>query len=365
MWHCSLSPYLQNLPRNWMWNAWLASLEGRAILEPPQKKRYPGKMDTTRHEEEERRRTVLAFWKLHGLDASVDAYGVSRRTLFRWSKAPVRASRAHRNGYAKQVRNPRICAEIVRFRVLHPNLGKEKLAPLLASFCAAEGIPGSSESTVGRMLNDLKAAGRIPSGATLRMSAKTGRLLEKRPQPRRRKLRRNEYVPDGAGDLLQVDGVLIFVESRRRYAFTAVCLVSRRAFSKTYASASSRNGADFLTCLLETAPFPVDRIQTNNGSKFMKEFSEVAEAASLVHFHNWVKQPKYQGWVERFNWTIQKEFLDWHLDAFGGDLDAFNPRLARWLEFYNGSRVHRSLGKPGQRLTPLQYLTISEECQTG
>ena len=312
-----------------------------------------------------KRKEILEFWNRHGFEATRDAYGVSRRTLFRWQKECTPKSRAHTKGYQKRVNNPLVAREVIRLRTLYPALGKEKLAPLLAEFCVSQGLEVLSESTVGRLLGDLKTKGLLPTGVKLRMSAKTGKLLEKSPQPRRRKLRRNGYVPENPGDLLQLDGVLTFVESRRRYTFTAVDLVSRWAHSKTYTTANSRNGKDFLEEILVKAPFSISHIQTDNGSEFMKEFAEAVEQAPLIHFHNWVKQPKYQGWVERFNRTIQEEFLDWHHELLGGDPDTFNQRLTTWLTFYNTQRVHRSLGKAGQRLTPLQYLKTTAECQRG
>lgn len=348
-----------------IWDARSASPEGRAVLESLAKNMYPKNMDTRQKDEVKRRKEILGFWERHGLDATREAHKVSRRTLFRWQANCTPKSRAHTGGYVKRKIDPLVQGEVIRLRTLYPGLGKEKLAPLLAEYCISQDIPAPSETTTGRILGGLKIQVLLPTGAKLRMSAKTGKLLEKQPQPRRRKLRRNGYLPENPGDLLQLDGVLTFVGNHRRYTFTGVDLVSRWAFSKTYSSASSRNGADFLRVLLATAPFTVKRIQTDNGSKFMKEFGEQVEQVPLIHFHNWVKQPKYQGWIERFNRTIQEEFLDWNHELLGGSPVVFNARLEVWLAFYNSKRIHRALGKAGQRLTPLQYLSTTAKCQRG
>jgi transposase InsO family protein len=95
-----------------------------------------------------------------------------------------------------------------------------------------------------------------------------------------------------------------------------VDLVTRITWSKAYSSASSQHGKDFLNTVLKTAPFTIADIRTNNGSEFLKEFHQAAVEAELVHFFNYVKQPKYQGRIERFNQTIQEEFIDWNLDVF-------------------------------------------------
>ncbi|MDP2734940.1 MAG: DDE-type integrase/transposase/recombinase, partial [bacterium] len=299
--------------------------------------------------------------KLYGRAATEDAFKVCERTLFRWQRDAVPKSRVHRSGYQKRVIHPGLKSEIIRLRGLYPRLGKEKLTPLLAEFCGSLGIPSPSEPTVGRMLAQLKAEGTLRPSTQLKYNGKTGSLRERIPLPQKKKLRRSGYLPELPGDLVQLDGVLVNTLGQRRYTFTAVDLVSRWAFSKTYKTASSRNGADFLHTLLEEAPFKVRHIQTDNGSEFMKEFREAAEAASLIHFFNWVKQPKYQGWVERFNRTIQESFLDWHRASLAGEPDDFNLLLDEWLHFYNTKRVHRALGRSGQRLTPLQYLALSKD----
>ena len=91
----------------------------------------------------------------------------------------------------------------------------------------------------------------------------------------------------------------------------------------------------------------------------------MAQEAELIHFFNYVKQPKYQGWVERFNRTIQEEFINWRHSTLSLDLPSFNQQLDEWLQFYNTKRVHRGLGKPGHRLTPMQYLETTKECHLG
>ncbi len=109
----------------------------------------------------QRRLEILRFWDKHGLAATQDAFGVSRRTLYRW-KAALRASGGNPAALAakscapKRKRtpktDPRLVAEIRRLRTLvDPNLGKDKLHVLLAPWCEAQGIPLPSASTLGRI----------------------------------------------------------------------------------------------------------------------------------------------------------------------------------------------------------------------
>jgi transposase InsO family protein len=55
---------------------------------------------------------------------------------------------------------------------------------------------------------------------------------------------------------------------------------------------------------------------------------------------------------ERFNRTVQEEFVDYHEDLLFTDLGAFNDKLMDWLLWYNGERPHWAL----QLQSPLQFI---------
>src|SRR3989344_2566569 len=96
-----------------------------------------------------RRARILTFWQTHGLAATVDAHDVKRRTLFGWQRK-LKGSRGKLEGLnpgsrkpkvdRKRLRHAGISEEIKRLRFYHPNLGKEKLHPLLLEFCAAKNL---------------------------------------------------------------------------------------------------------------------------------------------------------------------------------------------------------------------------------
>lgn len=94
-------------------------------------------------EEAKRRAKILTFWQAHGLAATVDAHNVKRRTLFEW-KRKLREGRGKLESLNPGSRVPKktrkrlwsaaIIEEIKRLRFDHPNIGKEKLHPLLHEF---------------------------------------------------------------------------------------------------------------------------------------------------------------------------------------------------------------------------------------
>jgi transposase-like protein len=82
----------------------------------------------------EQRFKVLRFWERHGLLATQEAFGVSRRTLFAW-RAQLRRGKGKPHTLAPQSIRPKrlrrrdwpqpLIEEIRRLRAEHPNLGKE------------------------------------------------------------------------------------------------------------------------------------------------------------------------------------------------------------------------------------------------
>lgn len=68
--------------------------------------------------------------------------------------------------------------------------------------------------------------------------------------------------------------------------------------------------------------------------------------------------------VERFNQTIQQDFVDYH-NGLLFDLEKFNTKLVDRLVFYNSRQVHHAFNN---RLSPLQYLLeyekLPKECKS-
>lgn len=85
------------------------------------------------------RQKILDFWHSHGFSATTDAFSVSRATPFRWQKDVIPKKRIRRC-QVRRVVPPGIRAEILRLKLLHPELGKGQLTPLLERFCRARDL---------------------------------------------------------------------------------------------------------------------------------------------------------------------------------------------------------------------------------
>ena len=84
------------------------------------------------------------------------------------------------------------------------------------------------------------------------------------------------------------------------------------------------------------------------------------EARGITHWWPYPRSPTMNAHVERFNRTLQEQFVDYHEALLFDDLAAFNRKLADWLVAYNTVLPHHSLQDP----SPVQFLLHQPpECQ--
>lgn len=303
-------------------------------------------------DEAKRRVKILAFWEQHGEEATKDAFSVSRATLFRWQKAlkehQGKLEALNRQSTApKHKRRRTVPLEVVRFIVEErkwEKLGKEKLAQLLRD----DRVAALSVSTVGRMIGDLKAQGKLPDPVRLSLNARTGRLHERKPLKKRKKLRSKGHR-DG---LVKADTIVRFTNGIKRYVVTALDRETKFAFAYAYKSHSSKTAADFMRTFQHVAPLKVTHVQTDNGSEFAQHFDLLLAKEGIVHFHSYPRCPKMQSEIERFNRTLSDAFIKTHRHLLAYNLEEFNHQLMDWLLWYNTRRPHWSL----ELKSPLRYI---------
>lgn len=294
-------------------------------------------------EEAKERCRILAFWEKHGTEATTEAFKVSKRTLFRWQQKLEgtlgKLEGLNRGSTAPKKRNKRIVLiplsdRIIKLRTLHSRMGKEKIHAILKG----EGYTGSI-STIGRIIFNLKEKGLLPSLRKVSLSGKTGRLITPGMKHYRKKLRR----PKGYR-VLEVDTVVRFVDGVKRYIVTGVDTEKRTAFAAAYTNHGSASASDFLTKCLAVLPDCPLAVQTDNGSEFALHFDRACEKLKLERFHTYPRSPKMNAHVERFNRTLDEEFLKRNRALMRDDIKGFNNTLIDWLLWYNGERPHHSLG---------------------
>lgn len=136
-----------------------------------------------------------------------------------------------------------------------------------------------------------------------------------------------------------------------RYLLTAIDDVSKMAFARLYTTHSSRQAKDFLERLVYLTNRKVLNLHHDNGSEFKCEFEQACRTLGIIQWYSRPHTPKDNSVLERFNRTIQEEFVQ-TTDVDPLFVDDFNKKLTDWLIFYNWQRPHKTLDYK----SPLEYL---------
>ncbi len=321
---------------------------------------------------------ILVFWEKHGLEAALDAFPVKRPTLFLWKKK-FREGRGKLESLNDRKRVPRtkrkriwpfeIRNKIKSIRDIeeHPNLGSEKIYPLLLSFCKANNLKCPQSRTIARIIADDPEKMRI-------FPQKISHFGKIKKANRQKVLRKPKGIkPEYPGHLIALDTIEKFIDGTRRYVITFEDIYTRFAFAWSTKSHASKAAGEFFELCLKVFPYSFNFlwVLTDNGSEFKKHFAERLKELHLTHYHTYPKTPQMNAHLERFNRTIQDEFIDYHSYLLINP-DEFNQKLMDYLIFYNTERVHYAFQN---KLSPIQFmlslpmpqiiLNMPQECKIG
>ena len=313
---------------------------------------------------------VLAFWEKYGLEAAREAFQAKRRTLFYWKrqfeKGGKKTEALNEKSKAPKVKRKRlwneaILEEIKRLRFKYPNLGKDKIVTLLFNFCLKNNLSCPSASTIGRLIKDLGGLRLFPQKVT-----HFGKI---KPLKRKKVLRKpRDFEATYPGHLVALDTVEKFILGLRRYIITFEDIYTRFSFALATTSHASKAAKEFFDHCRKVFPFPITFVLTDNGSEFAKHFSKELKRLYLLHFHTYPRTPKMNSHLERFNRTIQEEFVDYNLEDLMEPKE-FNNKLVDWLIWYNTERPHCAFKN---KLSPIQFILsfkkpikINQECNFG
>jgi len=170
---------------------------------------------------------------------------------------------------------------------------------------------------------------------------------------KQQKKRITEFVKENKlNHLWHVDTVIFtLTQGGYRYLLTAIDEVSKLAYARAYTTHSSKQAADFLKRLDYLTEGNMVNLHHDNGSEFMKDFIKACKELSLPQWYSRVRTPTDNPVLERFNRTIQEEFVEM-IDIDLEDTKEFNLRLTDWLIEYNNVRPHEAL----DYMTPLEYI---------
>jgi len=319
---------------------------------------YGIKFNSMIQDEAQRKVKIITFFEKHGLNATLDAFNVSKSSIYLWRQI-LKENNGKMEALNNKSRRPhrirkRIVPEEIKRFIIDTRYGRGKIGKVkISRMLKDEKIAIISGSTAGRMISDLKRKNMLKDGQGIKFSinGKTGKIREK-PINKRKKQRRKDYIPEKAGNLLQLDTITKFINGVKRYVITAIDLKSDFAFAYGYERLNSANAKDFFIKLKKVCPFEIERVQTDNGLEFEKYFRQYMEKTKVIHYHNYPRSPKMNAYIERFNRTIQEEFMNANLWLMKYDVERFNEKLMDYLVWYNTKRPRWSL----DLISPLKYL---------
>ena len=156
-----------------------------------------------------------------------------------------------------------------------------------------------------------------------------------------------KYEP---GKLWHIDSIEVNWYKEKRYIITALEDKTKLAFARIYPTHAAKYAADFLKRLVYLSDGDINIIHSDNGSEFAGKFEEAANDLHVFQVYSRVRTPNDNPALERFNRTIQDEWLN--LSEVGlDDIQEGNHDLTNWLVEYNSVRPHQSLDYQ----TPLEY----------
>lgn len=157
--------------------------------------------------------------------------------------------------------------------------------------------------------------------------------------------------PENFGHIVS-DTVEKVTDRVKDYFYNAIDAKLKFALTLRYKRLTSRNMKDFCQRFKKVYPLKVTSWQSDNGPENGGEFFNELKREGIPHYFSYPHCPKINTYVERYNRTLQEEFIDNNLDIIH-DKVLFNQELADYLIFYNTERPHKSLGLK----SPLEYLT--------
>ena len=288
---------------------------------------------------------VVEFGEKHGVQAVIDAFGVKRSTYFLWKQKLSQSRGKLRNlvptsTRPKRVRQMNVDLRIIEFikniREQYGRIGKKKVEILLAAYCSEQNLTPIKATAIGKIIKRKRFffEGRRP------YKKKRSSVLRARKAPK-------EHLPG----YIEFDSVIVFSMSRRHVFITAMDIVTKQAACLYTTSGTATKALQLLSSFRSQLSYQIRTVQTDNGSEFLGVFDQYCQDQDIPHLFTYPRSPRINGGIERFNRTIQEEFIDRTDSIFMGK-ESISTHLQKYLLWYNESRPHQSLGY----LSPSQFV---------
>jgi len=307
---------------------------------------------------EKRLSAIEFYYQIKDASTTCRLFKISRKTFYKWlmryEKSGKQLLSLENISKAPHVKRKTVLSfktelNIKHMREKYIRLGKKKLQKLFKDEYGRH-ISCHHISYVIQKYDlyfDKNRAKRVRSKKIKGRGAKKIKINEVNP---------NDYLSESKPFFFATDTIVLYLPyGIKRYILTAIEHEKKIAYAKSYRSKSSLNAFDFLMRLSMLVNGKIAAILSDNGSEFALYFEEACRRLKITHIHTRLKTPKDNAVNERFNRTIQEEFME--VDEYFEPLLTetclveANKRLTEWLIFYNFKRPHQSL----DYMSPFEY----------
>lgn len=315
--------------------------------------------------------SILHHYDKHGMKLTLEAVSllgskISNKTIYRWlsiRKELIESNQSinllkPKSRRPKNMRGysypPHVADYVRQVRKNYPVMGKEKLKLFVDKYCKNKAIPTISVGTIGNILRRLKQASLlIEYNGTFEvyLDGRCGKLNTRVIKIKRKLRKPKEVKADKIGAIIQLDAITIQVNRKNTYFINCIDLFTRKAYSLPCKKLNSINAMKCIENFENILNTKIVAVQTDNGLENHKHFDNHLSNRGIIHYWNRPRSPKSNGTVERFNRTIQEEFINKFLHYCKPEGFAqLEKKTKEYLFYYNNIRPHTSL----QYLTPNQ-----------
>lgn len=290
---------------------------------------------------------VINHYYKYGLRPTLDAFKVKKSSLYNWRNAYERYGKRTFSLVPHQTRplharrmetDLRLVVFISEMRKEHGNIGKSMLKPFVDAYAKELGIPTLAESTIGKVIK------------------RRHLTFEKKVYPQKqknkfRKLRVRKSPRVTSSGFIQMDSIVVYINYEKHLFMSVIDIYTKFAQVTYVKNLSSATAREVFKKFQQMDPTPIHTMQTDNGSEFMKSFHKYLEEQHIKHQFIYPRMPKINAFIERFNRTIQEEFI-LRNDEIYYDQVAFAKKLTDYLYWYNYKRPHASL----HYMSPIDFI---------
>jgi len=232
----------------------------------------------------------------------------------------------------------RLVGLIKELRKEHGNVGQNILKPFVDAYAKECGIPSIGLTTIAKVIKR-------------RRFTFEKKVYQQKQRNRFKKLRTRKSPKVQRPGFIEMDSIVAYLNYEKHLFMSVIDIYTKYALVVYVRDLSSATASKVFQQFQERNPTKIHTVQTDNGSEFLKSFHAYLEEQKIKHQFIYPRMPRINSYIERFNRTIQEEFI-LRNDEIYYDQEAFAKKLTKYLYWYNYQRPHASL----KYMSPMSFI---------